>query len=353
MSMVVPNPLPPDEDRGPILLGVMIVSLALAVTVIALRVWVRVNMIKKLGVDDWFMIAALPFMIVNQALSYASFPYGFGRHIYYLEPTDIMNAMKFNAIAQIFNIISFYLVKASIVLFLIRLITHVHKTKRIILWISFTILTIANLEATIVAIFQCQPLERQWNPTKPGHCWSRDVFQNSAYMLSGVTILTDIIYLIMPVVYLWDLQVPPKKKVAIFALLGVGSVSMGCSIAVIFWLRDLRLEMDVTYAILPLACLKFAELNIAVVVGCIPALQPLFRKMFGPGSTLPGYSGRSGQSGQLAQKASFKLSALKGSGSQPSEISRGSQCSDGDRCRLTGVKIENEFRVVREGEQQV
>jgi len=40
-------------------------------------------------------------------------------------------------------------------------------------------------------------------------------------------------------------------------------------------------------AIVPLACLKYAELNVAVWVGCVPTLQPLFRKIFGPGSTLP------------------------------------------------------------------
>jgi len=108
-----------------------------------------------------------------------------GRHIYYLQPLDIMNAMKFNAIAQIFNIVAFYFVKAAIVLFLIRLVTHLQRQMYMILWASFGILTLANLEATIVALFQCQPLQKQWNPASPGVCWNRNVFQYSAYALAG------------------------------------------------------------------------------------------------------------------------------------------------------------------------
>ncbi|KAF2014394.1 hypothetical protein BU24DRAFT_451452 [Aaosphaeria arxii CBS 175.79] len=295
--------LPPDENRGPLYLGVMIACLVLSVTFIALRTSVRLFMVKKLDLDDWFMLAALPFMIVNQGLSYVSLQYGMGRHIFFLGPPDIMNAIKYNAIAQIFNITTFYFVKASIVLFLLRLVTHLHKTKRMILWISFGLLTAMNVEALIVSIFQCQPLQKQWNPTSSGICWNRNVFQYSAYALAAVTILTDVVYLVLPIVYLWDLRVPTMRKVGIFALLGVGCVSMVCSIVTIPWLRDLSITLDVTYEIVPLACLKFAELNVAVWVGCVPALQPLFRKLMGPGSTMP--------DPESGEKNSHRLLAIK------------------------------------------
>ena len=58
-SAMLPTPLPPDENRAHILLGVMITCLTLSVTFIALRIWVRLTMVKQLGLDDWFMIVAL------------------------------------------------------------------------------------------------------------------------------------------------------------------------------------------------------------------------------------------------------------------------------------------------------
>jgi hypothetical protein len=132
------------------------------------------------------LIITQPFIIANQAISFASVPYGMGRHIYYLKPSDIMNAMRYNAIAQIFNIVGFYFVKGSIVLFSVRLITRVHKQKRMILWASFGVLTLANLEATIVALFKCQPLQKEWNPAIPGKCWDKNIFHYSTYALAGM-----------------------------------------------------------------------------------------------------------------------------------------------------------------------
>jgi len=58
-SMALPNPLPPDEDRSPGYLAVMVICLVLTITFVALRVWVRISMVKSFGLDDWFMLAAL------------------------------------------------------------------------------------------------------------------------------------------------------------------------------------------------------------------------------------------------------------------------------------------------------
>jgi hypothetical protein len=187
-----------------------------------------------------------PFILINCGLSFASLPYGVGRHIFYLQPLEIMNALKYNAHAQIYNIIAFYFIKASIVLFLLRLITHLHMAMRYILWVSLGLLTLVNIEAFVVSVAQCQPFAKQYNPLLPGTCWNRDVFQNSGYALAGVTIATDLVYLILPVVYLWDLQVPRKKKVAIFALLGIGCVSLGCTITSLPWVKNLATTLDVT-----------------------------------------------------------------------------------------------------------
>ena len=49
--------LPPNDDRGPGLLGFVYVSFALASLVLATRVFVRVRL-RSLGLDDYLMVLA-------------------------------------------------------------------------------------------------------------------------------------------------------------------------------------------------------------------------------------------------------------------------------------------------------
>jgi len=56
-----PKDTPPpdgDADRGPLLLGVTIVSTSLALAVVGLRLFVRVKIVKNVGWDDHTIVAA-------------------------------------------------------------------------------------------------------------------------------------------------------------------------------------------------------------------------------------------------------------------------------------------------------
>jgi hypothetical protein len=51
--------MPPDENRGPEILGVCGALVGLALVVVLLRVYVRTRMVRHVGVDDWTIIAAM------------------------------------------------------------------------------------------------------------------------------------------------------------------------------------------------------------------------------------------------------------------------------------------------------
>lgn len=47
-----------DDNRGPQLRAVCIFFLTVATVSVALRSYVRVRLVKKFGIEDWFMVAA-------------------------------------------------------------------------------------------------------------------------------------------------------------------------------------------------------------------------------------------------------------------------------------------------------
>lgn len=50
-----PSPLPPDEDRGPRLLGIFWTMVAVSTVMLSLRFYVRFK-IHSIGWDDWMML---------------------------------------------------------------------------------------------------------------------------------------------------------------------------------------------------------------------------------------------------------------------------------------------------------
>ena len=47
------------EDRAPLILAVLITGTAIATIIVALRFWVRGYILRKVGPDDWVVLASL------------------------------------------------------------------------------------------------------------------------------------------------------------------------------------------------------------------------------------------------------------------------------------------------------
>ena len=70
-------------------------------------------------------------------------------------------------------------------------------------------------------IFACIPREKLWNPTVSGRCISTDA---SIVATGFVNVASDLSILFLPLYAVWKLKIPLKKKVAIGAVFGTGSL---------------------------------------------------------------------------------------------------------------------------------
>ena len=62
---------PPDGDvnRGPLIIAVSFVEFAFALLLVVLRFYTRIKLVRKIGLDDWLVLAALVRNFVDVGIS--------------------------------------------------------------------------------------------------------------------------------------------------------------------------------------------------------------------------------------------------------------------------------------------
>jgi hypothetical protein len=113
------------------------------------------------------------------------------------------------------------LIKLSIAIFLLRIATKKRYTWT--LKISMVIVTIWSLAIFFFEIFQCSPVQAQWDFTiQNSKCVSGNSFVAAAYSISVLTVVTDWMYAIMPIPMIWSVQMTTQKKITVAFVLSLG-----------------------------------------------------------------------------------------------------------------------------------
>ena len=94
-------------------------------------------------------------------------------------------------------------------------------------WFRYAVYTVGTFTAIwffgvfFSVLFQCTPVDKSWNPTKPGHCidllpflWGNSISNN----------IIDYLILFLPVVPVWQLQLKPLQKCLVLGSFALGSV---------------------------------------------------------------------------------------------------------------------------------
>jgi hypothetical protein len=100
---------------------------------------------------------------------------------------------QWQALATASYVIGMMFIKLSICIFLLRLA--VQKVYKYILWTSLVVITIWSVVLFFWDIFQCNPVEAQWDYTiANSRCVTSDQVISAAYSLSVMSILSDWLY---------------------------------------------------------------------------------------------------------------------------------------------------------------
>ncbi|PGH36615.1 hypothetical protein GX50_00474 [[Emmonsia] crescens] len=274
------GPPPPDGDvnKGPMLNAITWAECGVALVLVLARIATRTRLMQRWGWDDAFMCLAMACALVNTICVTICIHYGTGRHVYYLNDYQKVQANKFNWISQGFHVMSTNWGKVSVGLFLLRIVDRA-KRKRYIFFGSMALLTVVNSVCVYTIYGQCTPTTALWNgtgPGKKGSCWHPNIQRDYAFFQGSFSAASDLILALYPVFIIWQLQMARNLKIGLTCVLALGIVATAAAIVKTIFLAELVARADYTFETINLTTWISTEQYLIIIAACIPTLGPLF-----------------------------------------------------------------------------
>ncbi|TLD19192.1 hypothetical protein PspLS_10016 [Pyricularia sp. CBS 133598] len=266
------------SDLQGLLIGGFTALLSIVILVILLRVYVRAWMVRELKADDYLIFAAAAFNVAIFGVSMRAVSYGFGKHIWKVAMTPME---MFEAFAKIYPLtipfavlfkMSFILTKLSIVVALLR-VFGTDQLLRNVMITTAVVSTAATFSVMMIYVFQCSPVQAGWDLhlVFDARCFS---IVTLSQVGSWVIIVTDLIFCLFPMPYLWRLNMALKKRIALIAIFAIGLIA--CVATVMRFLASTnKLLVDSTYEGAKALGWSYVESSLGIICASVPSLAPL------------------------------------------------------------------------------
>ncbi|KAL8634829.1 MAG: hypothetical protein Q9228_007614, partial [Teloschistes exilis] len=238
-------------------------------------------LVKAPGWDDFSIIVALCFAIARLVVDeIALHHYGAGRHFWDIPPAYYNGYLTTVAVDGYLYTVAIAAAKLSLLLFLYR-IFHVDRKFRIAAWITGAVLVSWSLITILLAIFSCRPVRASWDLKV--RMDPKTVCYPKAYDVENIygfcNVITDVVLIIMPIPLVWKMQVNLKKKLGVAMVFATGAFV--CAVAIVrqYIAYNSGQAADPCWGIIPIKIWMALEVNIAIIVACLPALSPLFKRI--------------------------------------------------------------------------
>ncbi|GAB1314744.1 Rhodopsin domain-containing protein [Madurella fahalii] len=286
-----PPPLPdPNEWNGQSATPCAAVALGLATLAVGLRFWARAGILGVLGLEDWFILAALASSIGVTVCLGLELRHGLGKHVVYVEPYDLMMYFKISFIGTIVYVLSMTFTKLSILCLYIRVLTY--DRVRLAAKILLGVVLVSHIYILVALFAACVPLDAFWDFSKreTAYCHPLSIYWSHA----GLNIVTDFLIFTLPLTVMGKIRATRLQKMALCVIF-----ILAFSVCIISLTRALLLArdiasgaQDVTWGAAETANWNTWEVNIAIICACLTTMKPIVTRFF-PGrfspysSTLP------------------------------------------------------------------
>jgi len=126
----------------------------------------------------------------------------------------------------------------------------------------------------IASFFQCDPISTWTDPFKT------NCFDIVAFWISygSLNMVSDVIIWCLPVWVVWRLPRPMKEKAQVILLFGLGLSCIVAAIGRILTIKNFVHDPDITTGEGPNGIYSLIEINVGIIVGCIPMCKALVSK---------------------------------------------------------------------------
>ncbi|KAL8922146.1 MAG: hypothetical protein Q9208_005341 [Pyrenodesmia sp. 3 TL-2023] len=259
------------ESRGKELVATVTVMLIIATIAVILRLYARRISRSKLGVDDYLIIVALILTYGLDINAFYSIKAGVGRHMITLTLSQIISLIKTDQASQVLFGCSITATKLSILFFYHRLFPF--RTFFIISLVAGFASILWWIGLMLTAFLHCRPFAYYWDRSIPnGYCVNDNLI---GYSITGANIVTDLVVLVMPIPWLWGMNMTVPKRMAVVGLFILGSFVCIAGIVRIPLLAELNFA-DLSWSAVSVGVWVNVECNIGILSVCLPILRPLF-----------------------------------------------------------------------------
>ena len=283
----------PGEDRSRVVLAVTAAVIACSTTFVFFRLVSRAGIVKKLLLDDYFILLAWAIAFgLSFAICYAT-QFGLGRHEQDIELSQRDNLNRLNYVFTVLYNPALMATKTSILVFFLTL----SKQRRVFtwtIWVTLFVVNAAGLALLFVNIFQCRPLSATFQQIRSGGYHCTDIV--TLYLSSApVNIITDVVILLLPMPTLKSMHLPRRQKWILYVTFGFGVFIAVVDVVRISYLQDAAVahateviegqgsrnqrqteqDSDFTWYAAYSFMWSAIEVNVGIMVASVPALKPL------------------------------------------------------------------------------
>ncbi|PMD41250.1 hypothetical protein L207DRAFT_581699 [Hyaloscypha variabilis F] len=265
----------PTESQSSQISRIAIVLMCITFPIVGLRVYSRLRFSKQLFEDDWFALISAALLLPTSIIEILTVYKGFGEHLWKISPDQLPRVIEFFYITECFYATPLAFAKISVLLLYLRIF--MAPWLRFIAWATIGGVAASATITTVIAIFQCIPIQSIWNPALPKKCIDVNTFSVAT---SAANTTLDVIIFMIPLPELGTLKLHWKRKIGVFVVFLTGGFATATSISRLFFLVNFATSHDATFDNAPTVIWSIFELNISLICACLPAIRPLLGHYF-------------------------------------------------------------------------
>ncbi|KAK4148746.1 hypothetical protein C8A00DRAFT_19476 [Chaetomidium leptoderma] len=257
------------ETNGPLVTGIAVGFVSATALFVAGRMYTRGIILRCIGKDDWSILIATVFSVVNTIATCFQVKYGMGRHSENVGPEEGLEQLKFLMVSILHYNVGMNVVKLGF-LFQYRRIFQGPVIQRTCYWFIIYVCLWTCVQAVLLGL-ACLPISFIV-PSMTKTCLDTLPIW---YFSSGMSMATDILIFCIPIPSVLKLQLPLRQRIVVLGIFGLGFFVCIISVYRMFTLKAGVVSQDPSWENIGASIWSCIELNVSIIASTLPTLRPL------------------------------------------------------------------------------
>ncbi|PVI04225.1 hypothetical protein DM02DRAFT_669228 [Periconia macrospinosa] len=263
------------QQRGEALITwVGIVGMMIATVLLAIRIYTKAVLVKKMTSDDWCLLLAWIFSIPVQSLIVYRAPAGLiGIHAWELTGHQLNTIAKITMITTVLYSPATTFAKLSFLCFYLNLNPSTTFRTGVYITMFITVGSCTGIDVALLAA--CRPFAKNIDVTvKGGQCLNKGALYIATAILN---IVTDILVLVLPIPMVLGLQMARSRKIMLIFLFSLGSITCITSGIRLALLPPMLVTKDSSWDTLYPSLWILIEASLFIITGTLPTMRLFLR----------------------------------------------------------------------------